>query len=145
LRKAHGVVIGRSDEVIFQDADADSFLLVLVRQARDSHSELTAQLCKQHRTNGSTSRDAERWLAFTRNLSEHADLVLDDGCETEEHSLTPPQPEFADVMARTSELMARYESVLGPTLAVLVDDADASELADDADAETPGGRRYLNV
>jgi hypothetical protein len=41
--------------------------------------------------------------------------------------------------------MARYESVLGPTLAVLVDDADASELADDADAETPGGRRYLNV
>lgn len=117
LRKAHGVVLGRANEVLYEDAFVDALLPAVARQARDSHSELTAQLKKQHRTHGSTTRDAERWLAYTRDLTERADRMLSEERDADAQSVPgcfAPEPEFADIRAHTSELMALYERVLGP-------------------------------
>jgi len=130
LRQAHGVVIGRANELPFEDTLVDALLPAVARRARDSHSELTAQLKRQHRTvgTGSATRDAERWLAYTRDLSEHADRVLNDERDAEAQASEPsaPQRDFAsDVMAQTGELMALYERVLGPTLALHAGDHNA--------------------
>ena len=115
LRKAHGVVLGRASEVLYEDTFVDALLPAVARLARDSHFELTAQLKRQHCANGSTTRDAERWLAYTRDLTERADRMLSDERDAEASVPVAPQPEFADIRARTSELMALYERVLGPT------------------------------